>query len=163
SSASRSRSRARGASRDSSSRPTPARRATARCSSAYRSAAARSATRSSSSNSSGSGSTTRRRRACSPIRRSRGGDTGSRRFARPHVLSEPEERLLEETANTGGRAFSRLFDEILGSLRFPLRRDGHDALLGEEEVLALLYDPDREVRRAAADSLTRVLRQNART
>ena len=27
---------------------------------------------------------------------------------RPHVLSEPEERLLEEASNTGERAFSRL-------------------------------------------------------
>ena len=87
----------------------------------------------------------------------------SLRRYRPHVLSEPEERLLEETANTGSRAFTRLFDEILAGLRFPLRRDGRDELLGEEEVLALLYDGDREVRRAAADSLTGVLRQNART
>ena len=87
----------------------------------------------------------------------------SLRRYRPHVLTEPEERLLEDTANTGNRAFARLFDEILGGLRFPLRRDGRDALLGEEEVLALLYDADREVRRAAADSLTLVLRQNART
>src|SRR5262245_12229506 len=45
----------------------------------------------------------------------------SLRRYRPHVLSEPEERVLEEAANTGPRAFSRLFDEILGSLRFPLR------------------------------------------
>ena len=27
-------------------------------------------------------------------------------------LSEPEERLLEETANTGERAFSRLFEDL---------------------------------------------------
>ncbi|HZO08343.1 MAG TPA: M3 family oligoendopeptidase, partial [Myxococcota bacterium] len=51
----------------------------------------------------------------------------------------------------------------LGSLRFPLRRAGRDELVSEEEVLARLYDADREVRRAAADSLTSVLRANART
>ena len=87
----------------------------------------------------------------------------SLRRYRPHVLSEPEERLLEETANTGSRAFSRLFDEILGRLRFRVRRGGETQDLGEEEVLALLYDPDRDVRREAADALTRVLTENART
>jgi len=87
----------------------------------------------------------------------------SMRRYRPHVLSEPEERLLEETANTGSRAFSRLFDQIVAGLRFPLQRDGRTRELGEEEVLALLYHGDRELRRAAADSLTGVLRAHART
>ncbi len=87
----------------------------------------------------------------------------SLRRYRPHVLSEAEERLLEETANTGSRAFGRLFDEILARLRFTVRRDGATLDLGEEEVLALLYDPDREVRREGAAALTRVLHENART
>jgi oligoendopeptidase F len=82
---------------------------------------------------------------------------------RPHLLSEPEERILEETANTGRRAFGRLFDELVAGLRFPLRRDGRDEQLGEEEVLALLYHPERELRREAARALTEVLRGNART
>ena len=42
---------------------------------------------------------------------------GMRRY-RPHTLSEPEEKLLEETANTGRRAFSRLFDETLATMTF---------------------------------------------
>jgi oligoendopeptidase F len=81
---------------------------------------------------------------------------------RPHVLSEPEERILEETANTGRRAFGRLFDELLAAMRFRIERDGEERELGEEEVLSLLYDADRELRRAAAGSLTRGLRENAR-
>ena len=81
---------------------------------------------------------------------------------RPHVLSEPEERILEETANTGRRAFGRLFDELISAQRFQLRHDGAEQELGEEEVLALLYDPDRELRRDAARALTRGLEQNAR-
>ena len=85
------------------------------------------------------------------------------RKQRPHVLSEPEERLLEETANTGPRAFSRLFDETLGSMRFQLETaDGKTEEKSEEEVLSLLYEPDRDLRRRAADSLTTGLRQNAR-
>jgi oligoendopeptidase F len=82
---------------------------------------------------------------------------------RPHLLSEPEERLLEETANTGERAFSRLFEEILGAARFQVEIDGERTEVGEEEVLAPLYDPDREKRRSAARSLTAGLRQHSRT
>jgi oligoendopeptidase F len=86
---------------------------------------------------------------------------------RPHRLSEPEERLLEETANTGARAWMRLFDETLGAMRFRLDTapdggpgDGEER--SEEEVLALLYEPDREQRQRAADALTRGLRGQAR-
>jgi len=87
---------------------------------------------------------------------------GLLRRYRPHLLSEPEERLLEETANTGRRAFARLFDETLGSLRFPLETPEGIASRSEEEVLALLYEPDRELRRRAADALSRGLRENER-
>jgi oligoendopeptidase F len=81
---------------------------------------------------------------------------------RPHVLSEPEERILEETANTGPRAFGRFFDEFVTSLRFRVGRNGESVLLGEEEVLSRLYDPVRAVRREAAKSLTAGLKENAR-
>lgn len=81
---------------------------------------------------------------------------------RPHVLSEPEERLLEETANTGRRAFSRLFDEVMAGMRFRLELDGHAEELGEEEVLAKLHEPSRPLRRAAAECLTAGLREHSR-
>lgn len=85
----------------------------------------------------------------------------SMRRYRPHVLTEPEERLLEETANTGERAWGRLFDEILGAARFDFEEDGATVKMSEEEVLSLLYDPDRAKRKAAAASLTAGLRENA--
>ncbi len=85
------------------------------------------------------------------------------RRMRPHVLSEPEEKLLEETANTGRRAFARLFDEHLGALRFRLEHGGRREELGEEELLAKLHETDRSLRRAAAAALTEGLRANART
>ncbi len=85
----------------------------------------------------------------------------SMRRYRPHVLSEPEERILEETANTGRRAFSRLFDEIMSSMRFEVSTDGEIEDLGEEEVLSRLYSPDRDARRAASEALTAGLRANA--
>ncbi len=81
---------------------------------------------------------------------------------RPHVLSEPEERIVEELANTGRRAFSRLFDELLSAMRFRVLRAGAEVELGEEEVLALLHDPDRGQRRAAARALTAGLVANHR-
>jgi oligoendopeptidase F len=88
--------------------------------------------------------------------------TSLRRY-RPHLLSEPEERILSETANTGRSAFSRLFDEILAGMKFRFEHGGEARELGEEEVLALLYSADREQRRAGAAALTRGLRENART
>lgn len=86
----------------------------------------------------------------------------SLRRYRPHVLSEPEERILEETANTGERAWSRLFDEILGAARFSVELDGETKELSEEEVLSLLYDANRDHRRAAASGLTEGLKQHSR-
>jgi oligoendopeptidase F len=81
---------------------------------------------------------------------------------RPHVLSEPEEKVLEETANTGRRAFGRLFDEVMGSLRFPFEHAGKTEHLSEEEVLAKLHEPERALRRAGAAALTKGLRLHAR-
>src|SRR5262249_54159895 len=85
----------------------------------------------------------------------------SLRRYRPHVLSEPEEKILEEKANTGARAFARLFDEVVSSLSFEVEVDGTRQQLTESAVLALLYDSRREVRRAAAEGLTRGLEANA--
>jgi oligoendopeptidase F len=80
---------------------------------------------------------------------------------RPHVLSEPEEKLLEELANTGERAWGRLFDEILGAARFQVKGPDGVRECSEEEVLSLLYEPSRERRRAGADALTAGLKQHA--
>jgi len=87
---------------------------------------------------------------------------GALRRYRPHVLSEPEERILEEKANTGPRAFARLFDELMSGMRFRVQSDGRERELGEEETLSLLYDPNRSRRRAAARGLTEGLQRNAR-
>ena len=86
----------------------------------------------------------------------------SARRYRPHVLSEPEEKILEDLTNTGARAWSRLFDEVLAAARFRLERGGESRELSEEEVLSRLYHADREQRKAAAESLTAGLRQNER-
>ena len=80
-----------------------------------------------------------------------------------HYLSEPEEKLWEELANGGRRAFGRLFSEVSSRMKFTLRgaaakmADGQARELTQSEVLALLYDPDRETRRAAAAAISEAL------
>lgn len=74
-----------------------------------------------------------------------------------HFLSEPEEKILEETANTRARAFRRLFTELTSRLKYPF--EGKE--LTQSELLALLYDPDREVRRKASLALAETLEKNA--
>ncbi len=76
------------------------------------------------------------------------------RLARPHRLSEPEERILLAKSTTGGEAFSRLFDETISAATFTMTVHGETRTLNESEILSRLLDPDREVRRAAAEGLT---------
>ena len=83
------------------------------------------------------------------------------RIYKPHRLSEAEEKILDEKANTGSRAFRRLFDEVLNNIKFDIKLDGKKESLSETEILALLYDPDRNKRKAAAKSLTAGLKENA--
>jgi oligoendopeptidase F len=85
-----------------------------------------------------------------------------KRAWRPHYLTEPEEKVLEEKSNTGRAAFVRLFDETVASLRFPFEHAGRVEHLPLQQVNAKLFDADRSVRAAAAAALTRGLRDNAR-
>ncbi len=82
----------------------------------------------------------------------------ARRY-RPHLLSEPEEKILREKAVTGAAAWSRFFDEMHGANRY----EWEGETVPEQVVLAKLYEPDRAVRRAAAASITRGLHAVERT
>ena len=84
------------------------------------------------------------------------------RLFRKHRLPESEERILEEKANTGGRAFERLFEETVSSIEFTVTIDGKQRVITEPEVLALLRDPSRETRKSAAQALTKGLSDNGR-
>ncbi|MEK6600279.1 MAG: M3 family oligoendopeptidase [Candidatus Binatota bacterium] len=75
-----------------------------------------------------------------------------RRF-RPHRLSEPEEKIINEKDNTGRNAFGRLFSEITSSLTFSLERDGKAKEMTLSEILALLHQPDRQLRKNAWETL----------
>jgi len=81
------------------------------------------------------------------------------RAFRQHQLSDEAEKLLHEKYVAGRAAWTRLFDETIADLRFPI--GGHE--LTEAEALDLLSDRDPEVRREAAASVGEVLGKNART
>ncbi|HYJ33202.1 MAG TPA: M3 family oligoendopeptidase [Candidatus Binatia bacterium] len=78
---------------------------------------------------------------------------------RPHLLTEPEERILADKAVTGRSAWTRLFEELTSSITVSL--DGET--LGLELALARLHSSDRDVRRAAAEATTAALQPGLRT
>ena len=80
---------------------------------------------------------------------------------RDHTLSEPEEKILQEKSNTGQKAFSRLFDEVVNNIQFRVRLSGKVERLNQSRTLSLLYDPDRKKRKAAWSGLTRGLKENS--
>lgn len=79
----------------------------------------------------------------------------------PYRLDEKEEVILEETANTGSRAWVRLFEELLGNHVFRIHLPGKQEIeeMSESEVLNLLRDADRRTREAAGKSLTSGLKE----
>ncbi len=82
------------------------------------------------------------------------------RRTKPHRLAEGEEHVMDEKANTGTRAWSRLFDEITSRITCEVEVDGERRTLTESETLALLYSPNRNTRRSAAAGLTTALADN---
>jgi len=84
-----------------------------------------------------------------------------KRIWKPHYLSEPEEKIMEEKALTGRAAFVRLFDETVSTIRCPYGKGTRQEELSIQQILAKLYDPDRATRKAAAAGLTEGLKENA--
>jgi oligoendopeptidase F len=87
---------------------------------------------------------------------------------RPHLLTEPEEKILSEKALTGRSAWARLFEELTSAIEVQLPRaaDGDgDAREGVSLDVALsrLALPDREVRAGTAEAVTQALAPGLRT
>jgi len=74
----------------------------------------------------------------------------------PYRLSEPEEVILEETANTGSRAWMRLFEEVTSNhpFRYADPETGKSSNLILQEALDMLRVSNRKVRQAAADAIS---------
>ncbi|MGZ6697099.1 MAG: M3 family oligoendopeptidase [Solirubrobacteraceae bacterium] len=81
---------------------------------------------------------------------------------RPHLLSEPEERLLTEKAVTGRDAWTRLFSELTSAVRVTLP-DGPEEGVQLDVALSRLVSPDRELRRTTAEAVTEALQPGLRT
>ena len=83
----------------------------------------------------------------------------SARRYRPHLLTEPEEKILAEKAIASSSAWSRLFGEQMTAVRVDL--DGEPQSL--EVALSRLQSPDRELRRTVAEAVTEALAPGLRT
>ncbi|MCU0269138.1 MAG: M3 family oligoendopeptidase [Acidimicrobiales bacterium] len=83
----------------------------------------------------------------------------SARRYHPHLLSEPEEKVLSEKSVTGAAAWSRLFSELTSAIEVDLPA-GPTSL---EQALSVLGSPDREQRRVAAEAVTAALEPGLRT
>ena len=84
----------------------------------------------------------------------------SARRYRPHLLTEPEEKILAEKAIASQSAWSRLFGEQVAALRVSL---GGDEELSLEVALSRLQSAEREVRRTAAEAVSETLAPGLRT
>jgi len=91
----------------------------------------------------------------------------SERRYRPHLLSQPEERLMAEKAQTGRSAWDRLFDELTAAIE--VTPTGEKISGGAEQPVALdvalsnLFSADRETRRGTAEAVTTALAPGLRT
>ena len=88
----------------------------------------------------------------------------ARRY-RPHLLSEPEEKILAEKSLTSHSAWTRLFEEQAAAIEVDLSPDGDRADGGPvalEVALSRLFSPEREVRRFAAERVTAALEPGLR-
>ena len=83
----------------------------------------------------------------------------SARRYRPHLLTEPEEKVLTEKSLSSSSAWSRLFGELTSALRVTL--DGEEASL--ELALSRLLVADRDQRRTAAEAVSEALEPGLRT
>jgi oligoendopeptidase F len=82
----------------------------------------------------------------------------ARRY-RPHLLSEPEERILAEKQLSGRSAWVRLFEEQTAAITVALE-DGEVPL---DAALSNLFHPDRAVRQDVAERVTKALEPGLRT
>ncbi len=84
------------------------------------------------------------------------------RLFRPHKLSEPEEKILELKANTGTRAFQRLFSELVSGVSVKIGRGKELQKLTLDQALTKLHEPDRSTRKHAAKAITQALQSHSR-
>lgn len=91
------------------------------------------------------------------------------RKEKPHMLSEPEERILAEKSSSSRGAWDRLFDELTSVIEVELPGGGGDESGNATQsvpldvALSQLTSPDRETRRTVAEAVTKALEPGLRT
>jgi oligoendopeptidase F len=83
----------------------------------------------------------------------------SARRYRPHLLTEPEERVMAEKSIAAQASWARLFGELLAGLRVSLG----DAELPLDVALSRLASPEPETRRSVAEAVSTALEPGLRT
>ena len=83
----------------------------------------------------------------------------SARRYRPHVLTEPEEKIMVEKSVTARSAWDRLFEEATTAVKVT---DGEEEI-SLDVALSRLHVPDQERRRQIAEAITDALRVDLRT
>ncbi len=84
----------------------------------------------------------------------------ARRY-RPHLLTEPEERILTEKSVTGSSAWSRLFSELTSAIEVTLPDAEEPVAL--DVALSNMFNPDRDVRASTQQAVTDALAPGLRT
>lgn len=82
------------------------------------------------------------------------------RKEKPHQLDEKLEQLFHEKSQTSRGAWDRLFNETMAALRFPV--EGEPEPLPLEPTLNLLTNAAESRRRAGAETLAKVFKDNLR-
>jgi len=77
----------------------------------------------------------------------------------PYMLSEYEEQIIESLQNTGKEAFKRLFDQTVGDITVEFEANGESYEMVLDQALSVLYEEDRNKRRAASDAITEALKE----
>jgi oligoendopeptidase F len=80
---------------------------------------------------------------------------------RPHLLSEPEEKIMTEKSVSGRDAWSRLFSEQQSAIMVKVPDEDEPVKL--DVALSRLMSPDPEVRRTTAEAVTAALEPDLRT
>ncbi|HEV2820888.1 MAG TPA: M3 family oligoendopeptidase, partial [Solirubrobacteraceae bacterium] len=83
----------------------------------------------------------------------------ARRY-RPHLLTEPEEKIVAEKSVSGSSAWSRLFSEQVSALTVDLLGEAEPVAL--DSALSRLMAPGRDVREQAATAITQALQPGLR-
>ncbi len=82
------------------------------------------------------------------------------RKEKPYQLDEKTEQLFQEKSQTGASAWNRLFDETMAALRFDVSGEAEPLTIAP--TLDLMSHPDTGKRKAGAEALSKVFKDNVR-